>query len=644
MLCTALTFRVGWVQIVNGEEYSKIAAEQQTRDIHVAPKRGAIYDRNGKALAISAATFAVWARPGEIKAAKNGDADLAEIQIHNTAADLALLLDMDKEKVKEIITQDKALVRVAKSVDKEIADKLREKRMRGVEIAENVKRYYPLGVFAAHILGSVTDDNNGLYGMELRYDRYLRGVPGRWIKNADIIGNSVAYGTEKFYSAEDGVNLVLTIDEVIQHYVEKTLIEVMEETKADRVICLVMDPKTGDILAMASLPDFDPNDPRTPLDPDEAAHVSAMTNDEKMEYWNKMWRNPAINDVYEPGSTFKILTTAMALEEGLTHMHDAFICKGMSTVSGIPLKCWRYPNPHGTQSLTEAFGTSCNPAFITLSQRLGANRFYQYLDLFGISEKTGVDFPGEGTPILQSKSLAGPVGLATMSYGQGIAVTPLQLLTAVSCLGNEGKLLQPRLVKALTDAEGNTIKEMPVKIVRQAISKQTAAEICLIMETAVSEGAKVPGYRVGGKSGTAIKAQNGKYSENETDSSFIGMAPMDDPKIAVLLVVDNPKGIKYGSHTAAPGVKKILTDALRYLNIQPEYTQAEQARMNKQLTAVPDVTGKSSGEAISILGWSSLQYIISPAHDSEEDFLVVDQYPKAGEKLNAGGAVYIYKQ
>jgi len=625
-----------------------MATEQQTRDVPIEAKRGVIYDRNGKALAISAATFSIWARPKEVKKTKNNDAEKSEIQVNKTAAKLAEILEMDQEKVKELITQNRSLIKVAKYVDKEKADLIRAEKLRGIEIAEAVKRYYPLGAFASHLLGSVTDDNNGLAGMELQYNQYLSGVSGRWIKNADRAGNSLSYGVEKYYKAEDGLNVVLTIDEVIQHYVEKSLDTVMANTQADGVICLVMDPKTGDILAMAVTPNYDPNNPRVPLNPAQAAYVESLPDSEKIKYWNTMWRNPLVSDVYEPGSTFKLLTTSMALEEGVTSLKDHFVCTGHFNVSGTTLKCWRFYNPHGSQNLVQAVGNSCNPVFIQLAQRIGEDKYYQYLDLFGMSEKTGIDYPGEGLSILQNKKTAGPVGLATMSYGQGIAVTPIQLLTAVSALGNEGRLMQPRLVKALTDSDGNVIEEFGTKVVRQIISPETAANMCTIMEAVVSEGgggtAKVPGYKVGGKTGTANKASGGRYLENETDSSFIGMAPMDDPKVAILLVVNNPKGVKFGSQTAAPGVRQILSDTLRYLNVQPTFTQQELDQINKKLTTVPDVTGKNFSEAIGILGGASLQYTISPAYNGGADFVIIDQYPKAGEKLNTGGVVYIYKE
>ena len=275
-------------------------------------------------------------------------------------------------------------------------------------------------------------------------------------------------------------------------------------------------------------------------------------------------------------------------------------------------------------------------------------KFYEYLNLFGMTEKTGVDYPGEASPIIQNKNTAGPVGLATMSYGQGIAVTMMQQLTAVSSIGNGGKLMQPRLVKELKDENGEVVKEFEPKIVRQVISEKTAEEMCIIMESVVSEGgggnAKVPGYRVGGKTGTANKAASGGYSA-ETYSSFIGMAPMDDPQVSILVVVDNPKGQKFGSLTAAPGAQEILANTLRYLEIQPEYTQEELAALNSKMAIVPDVTGENYSEAIGKLGGVSLNYVVTPEITADTgDFTVVDQYPKAGEKINAGGTVFLYRE
>ena len=644
LLCTGLAFRVGWIQVVASEKYAKLAVEQQTRDVPIPAKRGIIYDRNGKELAISAVTNSIWARPGVVKDAATDEKSKKNLE--KTASALAEILDMDKNQILETISQNRSLVKVAKYVDKEKADKIRAESLKGIEIAEDVKRYYPMGAFAAHLLGSVTDDNRGLAGIELKYDKYLSGIPGRWIKNTDRDGDSLSYGVEKYFQAENGLNLVLTIDEVIQHYVEKALDTVQVNTQADRVMCVVMDPKTGDILAMAVTPDYDPNNPRVPTTSGSAAYVDSLPDKDKLDFWNAMWRNPIVSDTYEPGSTFKLLTTSIALEEKVTSLDDKFVCTGGIVVAGQKLKCWRYYNPHGAETLVQAVGNSCNPVFVQLAQRVGYEKYFDYMELFGLREKTGIDYPGEGYAILQDEATAGPVGLATMSYGQGIAVTPIQLVTAVSALGNDGLLMQPRIVKELRDDNGNVIQSFDTKVVRQVVSKQTAKDMNLIMEAVVGEGggatAKIPGYRIGGKTGTANKAVGGGYS-NETFSSFIGMAPMEDPKVTILLIVDNPKGVKFGSQTAAPGVKLILEDTLRYLNIQPSYSEEEKKAMESDFAIVPDVTNQNFSDAIGILGGASLNYTVSPATTDGEDFVVVDQYPKAGEKLQKGGTVCLYK-
>lgn len=643
LLIIVLAFCVGWVQVVKGEEYAAMAAGQQTRDVPIAAKRGTIYDREGEELAISAKAFSVWVRPERIW--RGEDEVEQEIQATRTLEQISPLLGIPVDELKTLSKRDSVLVRIAKYQTKETADAIQELSLYGVELTEEVKRYYPLGAFAAQTLGSVTDDNVGLAGIELRYDSFLSGVSGRWIKSADVDGNGLAYGVEKYFGASDGLNVVLTIDSVIQHYVEKSIQEVLEQTEADRVWCMMMDPKTGDILAMAMLPEFDPNNPRTPLDAEEAAYLDGLSPEEKMVYWNKMWRNSLISDTYEPGSTFKLVTTAIGLEERVTSLTDTFTCTGSIRVYDTVLRCWRYYQPHGHQTLVEAVGNSCNPVLVQIAQRVGEERYYTYLDLFGFSEKTNIDFPGESTSILQSRESKNPVGLATMAYGHGIAVTPIQILSSVCVFGNEGKLMQPRLVKELTNAQGETVVAIPPKVVRQVVSKQTSDEMCTIMESVVSEGgggtAKVGGYRVGGKTGTAQKAKDGGYID-ETYSSFIGMAPMDDPKVAILLVVDNPKGVKYGSVTAAPGAQKILADTLRYLNVEPEFSSEELASLKKDTVIVPSLQGQSLENAMGILGGLGLTGILSPEVGYTVETMVGDQYPKAGESIKRGNSVYLY--
>ena len=635
--------RLGWIQIVKGSEYSEKATEQQTRDTPIEAERGVIYDTNGKELAVSVTCYTIWVRPSDVKAADEdgGKKDSAE----KVSRTLSEILEMDYDEVKESVTKEQSIVKIKKGIDKDTADKIRDAELPGVEIAEDTKRSYPLGAFASHVLGTVTDDNTGLSGLELQYNTYLSGISGRWINYTDTTGNRLSYGEERYYQAEDGYSIVTTIDQVIQHYTEKAIAQVQEKTSAKRVMAIAMDPENGDILAMAQTPEFDLNDPKTPLDPKEQKKLEAMSDEEKVAYWNKMWRNSLISDVYEPGSTFKLLTTAIALEEDIATMDSTYTCTGSVVVSGERIHCWRSSNPHGTQNLKQAVGNSCNPVFVQLATEIGIEKFYDYMATFGITGTTGIDFPGEGSAILQDEESAGPVGLATIGFGQGVAVTPIQLITAICSLGNDGQMMKPRLVKELVDSDGNTVETFDEQVVRQVVSKETASAMCDIMQYVVDEGgagaAAVDGYKVGAKTGTANKVNDAGtgYSE-DTYSSCIGMAPMDDPKIAVLVIVDSPKGVRYGSVTAAPGAHQILSDSLRYLNISPD--EDSQKASDEDKVDVPDLVGENVSEAIGILAGDSLSYDMDEKAAEKDDFIVTKQYPAAGTRVKKGSKVYLY--
>ena len=646
VLFIVLAIRLGQIQIINADEYSSRALEQQTRDVPITAKRGNIYDTNGKPLAINQSMNTIWVRPAEVAEREKKE----EGYTQQMASVLAGILDnLTEEEIYETITSDTSLLRLQKYVDDEKTELVREAvsdgTVTGLQISETVKRYYPMGAFASHVIGSTNDDNNGMSGIELYYDKYLTGTQGRWIKNTDASGRNLTNGIEKYYAAENGLNLVMTIDEVIQHYVESALEQVQLDTNAERAMAIVMEPSTGYVLAMACYPDFDLNDPRTPLSESEQEALEGMSDEEKVEYWNEMWRNPLVNDTYEPGSPFKLVTTSIALEEGLTSVNDSFYCAGSLNIAGTKLSCWRSYNPHGAETLAQGVANSCNPVFVTLSQRIGIDKYYEYLEQYGLMDNTGIDYPGEASAILQSKSSAGPVGLATISYGQGIALTPIQVITVLSSLGNGGKLMQPHLVRELTDDEGNTVEEFEPTVVRQVVSQQTADDICMMMEGVVSHGtgsaAYLPGYRVGGKTGTAQKVVDGKYTEN-TYSSFFAMAPMDDPQVAVLAIVDSPQGVHYGSQTAGPGAKSILSNVLKYLKVEPVYTDEEKAEAETDVVTVPDLIGKSYASAAETLRKLGLTAIACPS--GNEDFEVIDQYPKGGTELAAGNSVCLYSQ
>lgn len=635
-----LCLRLGWIQIVKGDELSDKAIQQQTRDTPVEAERGIIYDTNGNELAVSVTCYTIWARPTDIKSAETKQE--SEDNVEKVSKSLSKILGLEYDEVKEMITKEQSIVKIKKGVDKDTADKIRAKGFYGIEIAEDTKRSYPLGAFAAHTLGTVTDDNAGLSGLELEYNTYLSGVAGRWINYTDTRGNRLSYGEEKYYKAEDGYSIVTTIDQVIQHYTEKAIAQVQEKTGSERVLAIVMDPKTGDILAMAQTPDFDLNDPKTPLDTEEQKKLESMSETEQVAYWNKMWRNSLISDIYEPGSTFKLITTAIALEEDIAELDDTFHCSGSVEVAGERLHCWRSSNPHGTQNLKQALANSCNPAFIELATEIGIDLFYSHLDTFGITGQTGIDFPGEGSAMLQSRDSAGPVGLATIGYGQGVAVTPIQLITAVSSFGNDGKLMKPRLVKELRDQNGKTIQEFEPEVVRQAISQETADEMREIMEFSGGSTTDIDGYRVGAKTGTANKIkEDGSGYSNKTYSSCIAMVPMEDPQLTVLVIADSPRGVHFGSATAAPGAKQIMEDTLRYLNISPDAASQKEDAANK--VEVPDVVGNSVSEAIGILGGASLSYDMDEKAAAQEDFIITRQYPAAGTKIKKGSKVYLYR-
>ena len=648
VLLLLLTFRVAYWQIIKGEWLTEKAIAQQTQDTPIEAKRGAIYDRNGKELATSITCYTLWARPAQVKTQK-GKTITAE-QITAIASQIAQITGRDAETVQTNLTKSTALVRIASNLDKETADAVRALKLNGLELAEGTKRYYPLGNFASQLLGSVSADNTGRAGIELEYDQYLAGVSGRWKKNTDLLGNELVEGAEEYHEAQDGYNVVLSLDEAIQYYVEKALEKGMEKTKAKRIMCLVMNPKTGEILGSATTPGYDPNEPMDSKNVPEAQAEAyeKMSADEKQSYLISLWRNPVISDTYEPGSTFKLLTSSSALEEKVIDTHTTFQCAGSFTVAGVRLHCWTRGS-HGTQTIRQAIGNSCNPALAKVATLMGKQTFYKYLGLYGITEKTGVDYPGEAGSIMYALKDVGPVELATIGYGQSISVTPIQLLTAVNAIGNDGVLLQPHYVKALTDSDGKVVKEFEPTIVRKVLSAKTAKEMRSIMQYVVDEGgggnARIAGYRVGGKTGTAnkIDAGTGKYGKDYY-SSFIGMAPMDDPQVSILVVVDSPRGSYYGSMVAAPIAKEILTDTLRYLNVTPTYSASEKKAIEGNYTIVPNVIGKPFSEAVGIIGGKELKYSRPKSTQDDDEFTVVDQYPKAGTKVKKNSVVYVYKE
>ena len=463
--------------------------------------------------------------------------------------------------------------------------------------------------------------------------------------NTDLSGNELVEGTEKHYEAKDGYNLILTIDEAIQYYCEEAAEEAYKKWSAKKVEILAMDPDTGEILASVVYPGYDPNDPMKPqgLSTEALSEYNSMSDEKKTEYLSKMWRNPIVSDTYEPGSTFKLITAASALEEKAINLTDTFFCGHSFTVGDYTLNCW-YAGSHGYQDINMAISNSCNPALAEVARRLGATKFRQYINLFGFGSTTGVDYPGEATAIIQQN--IGPVELATMGFGQGISITPLQLVTAISAIGNGGKLVQPHYVRAMTDSDGKVVKTFDTQVVRKVLSSKTAQEMRDIMEYEVSEGggsnARIEGFRIGGKTGTAQKAENGEYSEYDYYSSFICMAPMEDPQITLLVVVDTPRGAIYGSAVAAPCAKGILQNVLRYMALAPATEDNDNS--NTEMVEVPKVIGMTYKDAKAALKEVGLKVSRPDSAKKSSKWKVVDQYPKAGTKVKKNSTVYVYKE
>ena len=637
-LFLCLIFRIGYLQLIKGEWLSTKAAEQQTREIPIEAKRGTIYDTNMKELAVSVTKYTVWCKPVEVKDAKK------------TSEQLSQILDEDYDDIYKKVNKKKmALVKVKRWIDDKTANKVTKAGLSGIWVAEDNQRYYPYGNFASYVLGHTSSDSSGVAGIELKYDGVLKGTAGKLVVSTDAAGKEIPQGSEQYYEPTTGNGLVLTIDEVIQHYCEKAAQKAYEENNATKVTIIAMDPKTGDIKAMVKKPDYNPNTPTKAIYPYYEKILEECKDDDKktMAAYSNMWRNTAISDTYEPGSTFKLITSSAGLEEGVVKQNDKFTCNGSVTVEGRKIKCWRSYRPHGAETFKQGVQNSCNPVFVEVGRRLGVSKMYNYIDAFGLNKKTNIDLPGEAGSILYKEKDVGPVELATISFGQSISVTPIQLITSVCSIVNDGNRMQPRLVKAYTDNKGNITKELdPVKV-KQVISKETSAQMREIMESVVTDGggkiAYLPGYRLGGKTGTAQKVINGTYAQGHYVCSFVGMAPADDPQIVVLAIVDEPTGVMaFGSTTAGPIIKEVMSNTLKYLDVEPKYTEEEKAENVKTKVKVPDVRGLTIEEATKVLEEAKLEANIDNDVDIKKGTVIKDMFPKPGVSVNEGSLISIY--
>lgn len=651
----AVAVRLVDMQVIDYKYYQEKAVNNQTRDKVVTPQRGTIFDRNMKELAVSASTEEVNVTPANIygtlkgkKGEKLTDEQKAALKLERqekAAKMLSEILELDYDSVLKKIQKDTAYVRIKTRVEKDITDKIREQmreqEITGVGFTPDSKRYYPYGTFASHIIGFTGTDNNGSMGIELEYEDVLKGTAGRVVKAQNASGKDMPFKYEKYVPAVDGDGVVLTIDEAVQHFLEKHLETALADTKAAKGVAgIVMDVKTGEILAMSSKPDFDLNEPRViPANrTDLLAELEGLSGKDYVsksgELLQRVWRNKAINDTYEPGSTFKLFTVSSALEEGTVNTNSSFNCPGFKKVGGWTIKCWKHGG-HGTQKLGQTLQNSCNVAMMNISEKFGTITFKKYFNAYGLMDKTGIDLPGEAKGIFFNHEMT-PSDLATASFGQNFQVTPIEMINMVSAIVNDGKLKKPHIVKEIVDKAGNIKQSFKTEVVRQVISENTSNIMCEFMEKVVSEGtgqnAYVAGYRIGGKTATSEKQPRGT---GKRIASFIGVAPMDDPQYAVLVMIDEP-GIqqKGGGAIAAPVVSRIMGDMLPYMGVVPKYGDDE---MDRRDISVPDLIGKSRADAEKLLKGKKMGYKIIGNGDK-----VTDQLPANGVKIPATAEIVLY--
>ncbi len=537
----ALICRIGWIQFVMGSELQSMAYVQQTLDRSVNPKRGTIYDATGKnILAISSTVETVTVNPTNI----------AKEDKEKVAKALTEIFNLNYETILKRVSRRSSIETIVKKIDKEKADELRKwlsdnNITKGVNIDEDTKRYYPNNNLASQVIGFCGSDNQGLDGIEAIYEKELKGEKGKINKIIDARGCEIAKEGENYVKAIDGNDLILSIDATVQGIAEKYLAEACIDNKCtDGGNIIIMNPQTGDILAMAGYPNYNLNQPYQANTEELKASWEMLAQGEKTKALQQMWRNKAVSDTYEPGSTFKLITTSAALEEGLTSVdkEGEFCCTGGIEIAGVRIKCWRYYRPHGSESLRQALMNSCNPVFIGLGQKIGVSKYYMYLKKFGLLKRTGIDLPGEAGSIFLKEEKVGPVELATIAFGQRFEITPLQLITAVSSIANGGTYIKPRIVKKIINSQTGETTEIPIKREERVISEETAKNVLSMMQSVVEDGtgrnAQVEGYNIGGKTGTSEDGVN----TNKYVTSFMGVGPTTNPQVVILVTLYNPTG------------------------------------------------------------------------------------------------------
>lgn len=645
VLLILLVIRIGVLQFVQGADLKKRAVKGQMSSKTIEPSRGTIYDSTGKVLAISAKVDTVSINPTQIKF--SGDAVLDNTVLAHAFSDI-LELDYD-ETLEKLNTKTSSFI----LADKVESDKItllqnwkkENNLISGITITEEINRYYPYNNLASNLIGFTGTEHSGLAGLESSLNDILSGTPGKVLALTDSVKSEIPNTQQTYVKVQNGSNVTLTIDVNIQSVAEKYLSQAVEDNNADGGNVLIMNPSNGDLLAMATYPDYNLNEPYTINTPELKEVWDTLSTEEKSNEWFKMWKNTAVQNTYEPGSTFKIITAAAGLEEGLltTDNTSDFYCAGYEEILGIRMNCWRHTNPHGAESLRNALENSCNPAFIQLGQKLGAQTLYKYYSGFGLFDRTSKYFYGESNSVFFDKNNINEFNLATMSFGQRFTITPIQLITAISAVANEGVLMEPRIVKEITNSDTGATTVIEPNSVRQVISKETADSLMDMLQSVVTDGtgkyAQVSGYSVGGKTGTSEPLSD---SDDGYVASMIAMSPTVNTQVVVLVIVYNPKGASHeGSVVAGPVAKQILSEVLPYVGVASDNTSDPSTTTNTKTITLPDVRNKSIEEAKSILKEAGFKVKIT-GNEDEATTLIVDQVPKPGVSLLENSTIYLY--
>src|SRR5574344_1329753 len=637
ILVVILLARLVYIQVIKSKHYEEKAYEQQTRQRSVAAKRGTIYDCTGqKVLAQSVSVNIVTAVPNNI----------AKEDKEKVATKVAEILEINKDEVLAKITKSSSSETIATKVDDDKATKLLEyisdDKIEGIRVDEDTKRVYPYSTLLANVLGFVGTDNVGLDGVEAYYNNSLAGVPGKIVGSTDGKGRETPFTNEQYVAPTDGKDVVLTIDATIQSIVEKYLSKAIKENIAQYGMAVVMRPSTGEVLAMATYPTYDPNEPFTPNTDELKSKWDSLSKKEKSDELSKMWRNRVISDTQEPGSTFKVVTATAALEEKVAQMDKPgdFNCSGSMKVGTWTIKCWRYPRTHGSESLRQGIMNSCNPVFMQLGQRMGTEIFCKYIEAFNLASKTGIDLPGEASGIMHDKATMSAVDLATSAFGQTIQITTLQTAVNYCAIANGGYLVQPYVVKEIKSGTGNYDEKTESKIVKQIMSKETSDLLMSALEdtakTGTAKSGAVKGYRVAGKTATG---EEGRGDKKVYMAGYASIAPVVNPQLVVVMNIYDPKSEAGhgGAAICAPVVGSILDESLRYLDIKPDYTLEENGIKE---TIIPDLSNKTVAEAKKTLTEKGFE--IASDNTLNDADIIKEQIPKAGASLMEGSTVRVY--